>query len=112
MGSAHVVAVPLGADPSLLGPLITATGGQGRGGRGPVGADGCVLVHDAAQGPTGAGVLGRGPDGSREKMKVGRRRGTNTRQSDDDSGACWEIYAGAAQKKKKKPIKDRRPWTG
>lgn len=57
MGSAHVVAVPLGADPSLLGPLIAAAGRQGGGGRGPVGADGRVLVHDAAEGPAGAGVL-------------------------------------------------------
>lgn len=57
MGSAHVVAVPLGADPSLLGSLVAATGRQRRGGRGPVRADGRVLVHDAAERPAGAGVL-------------------------------------------------------
>ncbi len=57
MGSAHIVAVPLGADPSLLSPLVTATGWQRCGGRGPIRADGCVLVHDAAERPAGAGVL-------------------------------------------------------
>ncbi len=57
VGSAHVVTVPLGADPSLLGPLVTATGRQCCGGRGPVRADGRVLIHDAAERPTRAGVL-------------------------------------------------------
>lgn len=57
VGSAHVVAVPLGADPSLLGPLVTATGWQRCGGRGPVCADGRVLIHDAAERPSRAGVL-------------------------------------------------------
>lgn len=69
MGSAHVVAVPLGADPSLLGPLITATGWQSGGGRGPIRADGCVLIHDAAERPTRARVLRRGPERSKEKRE-------------------------------------------
>lgn len=57
MGSAHVVAVPLGADPSLLGPLVPATGWQRCGGRGPIRADGCVFIHNAAERPARAGVL-------------------------------------------------------
>lgn len=57
VGSAHVVAVPLGADASLLGPLVTVTWRQCCGGRGPVRADGRVLIHNAAERPAGAGVL-------------------------------------------------------
>lgn len=57
VGSAHVVAVSLGADPSLWDPLLTVDGRRYCGGRGPVGADGRVLVHDAAERPAGARVL-------------------------------------------------------
>lgn len=62
MCPAHVVPVPLGADPPLGQPGIR---------RLPAGcavgaADGCVLIHQAAQGPAWARVLGCWPGDSRE----------------------------------------------
>lgn len=48
MGSAHVVAVPLRTDPSLLRPLVAVARRQRCGGRGAVRANRRVLVHNAA----------------------------------------------------------------
>ena len=55
VGPAHVVAVTLRSDTPLLGALLCGWGHGG--GRGPIGANGRVLVHDAAEGPARAGVL-------------------------------------------------------
>lgn len=57
VGSAHVIAVPLGAHPALLGSLFAAAGWGLCGGRRPICGDGCVLVHNAAEGPSRARVL-------------------------------------------------------
>lgn len=78
MGSAHVVPVPLGTDPSLLGSLVPVARWQCCGGRGPVCADGRVLIHDAAERPAGAGVLRRRPEGDeggRQVRKSGNHSG-------------------------------------
>lgn len=57
MGSAHVIAVPLGADPSLLRTLVVAADRQGCGRRGTVCGDRCVFIYNAAERPAGTGVL-------------------------------------------------------
>lgn len=64
MGSAHVIAVSLGANPALLGSLVAAAGRWLCGGCRPICGDGCVLVHDAAEGPPGARVLRCWPGGA------------------------------------------------
>lgn len=63
VGSTHVIAVPLGADPSLLGSLVTATCWQLCGRRSPICGDGCVLIHDAAERPPRARVFRCRPRG-------------------------------------------------
>lgn len=63
VGSTHVIAVPLGADPSLLGSLVTATCWQLCGRRSPICGDGCVLIHDAAKRPSRARVFRCRPRG-------------------------------------------------
>lgn len=73
VGSAHVVPVPLGTDPSLLGTLVSVARRQSSGRRGAVGADRRVLIHDAAEGPTGAGVLRRRPEGQERKGRQMKR---------------------------------------
>lgn len=57
MGSAHVIAVPLGADPFLLSPLVVATDRQGCGRCGTICGDRCVFIYNAAERPAGTGVL-------------------------------------------------------
>lgn len=72
---AHVVPVSLGADASLLGPLVAGRDTR-NGGRGPVGAqDGRVLIHDAAERPAGAGVLRRRPGRDRKQEEIPVRQG-------------------------------------
>lgn len=65
--AAHVVAVPLRADAALLHPQVSALHP-----RRSVGChDGRVLVHQAAERPPGAGILGRRPiRGKRRKTRV------------------------------------------
>lgn len=75
VGPAHVVPVSLGADASLLGPLVAGRDTR-NGGRGPVGAqDGRVLIHDAAERPAGAGVLRRRPGRDRKQEEIPVRQG-------------------------------------
>lgn len=57
MGSAHVIAVPLGADPFLLSLLVVATDRQDCGRCGTVCGDRCVFIYNAAERPAGTGVL-------------------------------------------------------
>lgn len=73
VSSAHVVAVPLGADPSLLGPVVAVARRHRCCGRGPVRGDGCVLVHNAAERPAGAGVLRRRSERGKHKRGMDAR---------------------------------------
>lgn len=65
MSSAHVVSVPLRANPPLLHPWVIR-----RYARCPVGRhDGRVLIHQAAEWPAGTRVLGRRPVCVKEEMR-------------------------------------------
>lgn len=70
VGSAHVVAVPLRSDPSLLNSLVAVTWRQHCCGRGAIRAHWCVLVYDAAERPARTGVLRGRPGNKTEDNEV------------------------------------------
>lgn len=72
--SAHIVAVPLRSHPPLLGSLVAVAGRQRRGRCGTVRADGGVLVYDAAERPSRAGILRCRPESPMKRRRLEFRR--------------------------------------